>query len=395
MLLLTASAAAQDKASAEAGGDEQTATLRVRSSLVVVPVEVRDSSGRPVRNLKLEDFRVFQNGQAQKLVSLDEFGTPASTPQSTSPASVSDSKPASSAPASQLQHIIIVIDQVNTEVVDQQRGQQEFAKAIAGFNRPGVAISLVVLDRSGAHLVWGPKLGVSGLPEALHALPLKPPLTYETGKDLLRAKDPVALAIATSYGIRSLDVGYQQLAIRTTLAAFRRLASVYGGAKGRKTVLWATAGFPFSFVSGKKIEGANISLREYENTMAMVNEAQLAIYPVDIRGLNYVGLPTAEWASTEMNTFHPEVHVEIVTTAQRESISNLEQVAALTGGRAYTNRNDIGLVLEEAAGDAEHYYLLSYKPDHSLKPGYQELAVKTVHHYAHVRASNGFYVAEP
>jgi len=46
---------------AVAQGDDSQAvpTFRSESNLVVVPVEVRDSAGRPVRNLQVQDFRIL------------------------------------------------------------------------------------------------------------------------------------------------------------------------------------------------------------------------------------------------------------------------------------------------------------------------------------------------
>ncbi|HEY3129853.1 MAG TPA: VWA domain-containing protein [Acidobacteriota bacterium] len=46
----------------------------MRSNLVVVPVSVTDASGRPVRDLKAEDFRIEEEGNSQKVISLGEPG---------------------------------------------------------------------------------------------------------------------------------------------------------------------------------------------------------------------------------------------------------------------------------------------------------------------------------
>ena len=42
-------------------------TLQVDVSLVTVGVRVKDSRGRDVRGLKVEDFSVFEDGAAQKI----------------------------------------------------------------------------------------------------------------------------------------------------------------------------------------------------------------------------------------------------------------------------------------------------------------------------------------
>ena len=57
---------------------EGQAKIAVNTSLVLLPVNVTDSRGAFVPGLKLEDFRVFENGQLQKLTVFDERDTPVS-----------------------------------------------------------------------------------------------------------------------------------------------------------------------------------------------------------------------------------------------------------------------------------------------------------------------------
>ncbi|MGH9509937.1 MAG: VWA domain-containing protein [Terriglobales bacterium] len=387
-----------------AAQEGETETFRVESSLVTVPVEVRDSAGRPVRNLRLEDFRIFQNGEEQKLLSLDGVGAD-TLPVVASPPSV-DARPAKSASAPTpfpatvtrlpVQHVILVFDQVNTEVSDQERGKAQFLKALKKFSRPDLALTLFVANNAGPRLAWGPRLGTEGLAAAIAAIPARPPVTYESGKDLLRAKDAIAVAMASPHSVRTLDKAYQQAAIRTTLAAFRQIAGAYREIKGKKTLLWATAGFPFSFLSDKKTGAGGLSQREFDLAFEALNDAQIAVYPVDIRGLNIVGLPTADLPSTELGVRRPEVLMDVIATPHRESIATMEQIAEVTGGRAFVNRNELAAVLEQVASDGEHYYLLAYKLNRNgLKPGFQKLTVKTTRKTGSVRARSGFYVAGP
>jgi Ca-activated chloride channel family protein len=49
-------------------------TFRINTSLVLVPVSVTDSAGRAVKNLKLEDFTVMENGRTVALEYLGEPG---------------------------------------------------------------------------------------------------------------------------------------------------------------------------------------------------------------------------------------------------------------------------------------------------------------------------------
>jgi len=55
---------------------EGQAKIAVNTSLVLLPVNVTDSRGAFVPGLKMEDFRVFEDGQLQKLTVFDERDTP-------------------------------------------------------------------------------------------------------------------------------------------------------------------------------------------------------------------------------------------------------------------------------------------------------------------------------
>ena len=54
---------AQDKQTAKQGSD----AIKVRVRLIPVDVVATDGSGRPVANLKEEDFQVFENGREQEI----------------------------------------------------------------------------------------------------------------------------------------------------------------------------------------------------------------------------------------------------------------------------------------------------------------------------------------
>jgi Ca-activated chloride channel family protein len=49
-------------------------TFRINSNLVAVPVSVTDGNGEPVRNLKAEEFKLFEEGENQQVQSLGEPG---------------------------------------------------------------------------------------------------------------------------------------------------------------------------------------------------------------------------------------------------------------------------------------------------------------------------------
>jgi hypothetical protein len=57
--------------------------LKATSSLVVVRVVVRDAQGKPIENLKKEDFKLFDRGKEQSIEQFEVETSPAPSPRST------------------------------------------------------------------------------------------------------------------------------------------------------------------------------------------------------------------------------------------------------------------------------------------------------------------------
>jgi hypothetical protein len=108
--------------------------------------------------------------------------------------------------------------------------------------------------------------------------------------------------------------------------------------------------------------------------MQMLNTANIAVYPVDVRGLVYFG-------PNESGALHAA------------SIGTMEMVAQMTGGRAFYNRNELHRSFQEATDDSAAYYMLGYQLDTSNKvSGWRKLKVEVADERAKARARSGFFV---
>lgn len=93
-----------------------------------------------------------------------------------------------------------------------------------------------------------------------------------------------------------LDATNQQLAdfqaidrVRTTVSAIEQIAQRVSALPGRKNLVWISGGFPFSIGMEEMSPDSRAANRacndEVEHAARAVTAAQLAIYPVDARGL--------------------------------------------------------------------------------------------------------------
>ncbi len=149
-------------------------------------------------------------------------------------------------------------------------------------------------------------------------------------------------------------------------------------------MVWLTGSFPFYLDSFGSVPGDNTLRALYERAMKALNDAQISIYPVDVRGL--LNDP-AYFASTA----GPTPAGDTTSFLQDSTLNSLKNFAKMTGGRAYYGSNDLAGAIKHAAEDSSSYYLLGYYLDtHNNKPGWRKLQVVVSRKDAEVGARAGF-----
>jgi hypothetical protein len=125
----------------------------------------------------------------------------------------------------------------------------------------------------------------------------------------------------------------------------------------------------------------------YEHTWQLLNAAQIALYPLDVKGLQVVTLADASVRNPGKN------YARNMSRKQIDTQATLRTFASMTGGRAYYNSNDLAKGFREAVRDSAEYYMLGYYLDRSnTKSGWRKLAVKVQREHVEVRARSGFFV---
>jgi hypothetical protein len=125
----------------------------------------------------------------------------------------------------------------------------------------------------------------------------------------------------------------------------------------------------------------------YEHTWQLLNAAQIALYPLDVKGLQAGIVPGATVGNPGTN------YARNMSWKQMDTQSTLKTFASMTGGRAYYNSNDLVKGFRDAVRDSAQYYMLGYYLDRSnTKSGWRKLAVKVKRDHVEVRARSGFFV---
>jgi VWFA-related protein len=388
--------------------DEAKVEFHSQTVLIQVPVVVTDKSGNHVHGLNKEDFTILENGKPVTVAHFEELT--ASTTQLTSPAvragqfrnlTLNDPQPRNV--------VVIALDTVNTPFLDQAYGRRELVKFLARNMESGKVLALMLITSHGLKVVQGLTGDSTHLMQALNKVageisPIET-MSSEAQESLtgglpamfgqagdIDAADPVVGRFRefVRYGDAVEAQFVQPNAIETTMNAFLGIAWSLSGVPGRKSLIWATGGFPFAMDSPSTVPGGYLSVL-YERTMLALNEAQVSVYPVDIRGL--ANSPSfINGSSSGMGSNAPR-QISNRMWLQQSKIDTLNDFADMTGGKAFYNTNDLAGSFKRAADDASSYYMLGYYLDtKNNKPGWRKLQVKVGKKDVELRARNGFFV---
>jgi VWFA-related protein len=374
-----------------------------QTTLVEVPVVVTDKSGAHIHQLTKADFKLLEDGKEQRIASIQEI-TPASDQlavQPNAPGTVSNLRLAGQQPHS---ITVIVLDTVNTPFLDQSFARRQLIKYLADHLDSTQVLGLMVIGSKGLRVLSGlttdPAMlittlkkvgGESSAMEKFQAEAQSAAATGDPPSGLLgpipRGEEPESVIRGFILKQDAVEATYQQArSIETTLQAFLSIAWSLSGVPGRKSVVWVTGSFPFYLDSFAAVPGDNALRALYERAMKALNDAEISVYPLDVRGLlsdpTYFGEDTASAPAAAATG-----------GLQDSTLESLKNFARMTGGHAYYGNNDLGSALRHAAEDASSYYLLSYYLNNrNNKPGWRKLQVVVSRKDAEVSARAGFLV---
>lgn len=397
----------------------QTPAIKVRTGLVLIPAEVTDSKGNRVTDLQKEDFVVLENGKRQEIAMFEHVRT---KPEMMQQSEVEEGEFTNGILQHQDRVTIFVLDLLNSGLEEQREARKELIDFLSKSLNMEEPLCLIVVDGNGAWLIHNFTTDPSVLIEALNKVkselsdkdrPAKNPAEeIYRGVQGWNGKNPGANAamqesrinmLRLTFGLNAAveesrlgsvlsDVQSVGLAerIRLTLLALMEIGDAFAGIPGRKSLIWATAGFPFpmddsgAFGAGGNYQrlGDHGYRTLYERTWRALNAANIAVYPLDVSELvnpGYVsvgiGAPLPQHVATDLH------------------VANLESFADVTGGKFCERSMDARKCFDLAAGDSSDYYLLGiYDRSGAEKPGWRKLSVRTYRTGLKVRARSGYYL---
>jgi VWFA-related protein len=205
-----------------------------------------------------------------------------------------------------------------------------------------------------------------------------------TVPEYIKTGDPIFDAETEAFLKKTTELvsgEYIRRRIEATTGALEVIANHLSGVRGRKNLVWVSSGFPIDFNAGFGLETGTADV---SRAVRAINDANVAVYPVDARGL----------AGAFVN---PAARVQVANTLAtvNPAIETMQTLAEETGGWAFFNTNAIGEAIRRAVDDSRLSYVLGYYPSHGRWDGrFQEVKVKVRRSGLQVRHRKG-YLALP
>ncbi len=391
---------------------EPLSTIRISTKAVVVDVVVTDNQGRPIKGLHQQDFQLAEDGKAQDLRSFRELRGPDDpTAADLDPAPAGPPMPRAPSPNvfSTSRRMpdpgsvtMILFDMLNTPSQDQVYARQQLIKFLQ--TKPkNMQFALCTMSvGSRLRLVQGFTPDENVLVAAAKGKRISPKeVRWNTSTQGTENAVTAVSALAgdPTSGFQGLLSALQQTEVQEqvadtneragiTMDSMMLLAGYLAGIPGRKNVVWLSGSFPISITATNNSGNPAVDNPNYSSKIKRVTnllaEAQIAVYPVDVRGLttNGIGADSAGGMGGPSNMSPQDFSAGSVISpaavipqdmqamgqhaAERDT---LVQFAHATGGKAFYNSNGIRDAIATAAEQGSNYYTLSYTPANKLYDG--------------------------
>lgn len=376
-------------AAATTSGTGAVSTLRAQSNLVVLDVVVTDKNHKAVHGLKATDFQVHEAGLGQVVKSVEEHVPSTASPMPalgplpegvfTNYTQTPDNGPVN----------VLLIDRLNTPLDSQAFLHQQLVQFLKTM-KPGTRIAVFGLNRQLTYLqgfTSDPKVLLAAL-EAKKNLPGQSPLLDSAGTtkasdqmsdaSVMMGNDStgIANAIADVQQFEAQNQSFQtQLRVRYTMDAMNVLARYLSALPGRKNLIWFSGGFPISILPDGSLKDPFAAMADmsdsFRETTGLLAKAEVAVYPIDARGLQNPSLIDASQGN--MRTLrNPNVRAKASLDAAAKVTDEhmtMTQMAADTGGQAYVNTNGLADAVGKAIENGSSYYTITYTPADLKKDG--------------------------
>ena len=405
IVLFTAAALGQTPSPTPPRGDEEV--VKISTNLVQVDVTVTDKKGNVVRDLKPEDFEIYENGKKRPVTAFSFISSVKERAKEAKPqpGSIAVPEPPPTLRPDQVRRTVaLIVDDLSLSFESTYHTRRALKKFVDEQMQEG---DLVAIIRTGAgvgalqqftadkrmlyaaiekvkwNMVGNSNVGAFAPLQGAQPEPMPTP---EPGR-----------GIRTPEGIqREFDDARANYFTVGTLGAVDYVVRGLAELPGRKSVVLFSEGFALTNVDAIGFRQGSPIFSALRRLIDLANRSSVVVYSIDPRGLVYTGITAAD----DTSGYSPEQIRETESGRSSqifESQSGLQYLARETGGFAVVNNNDIAAGVRRVMDD-QSYYLIGYEPgDETFDPvtrRYNRIDVRVLRKDLNVRYRSGFFNIE-
>lgn len=371
---------------------DQDDVVRITTNLVQIDAVVT-KDGKPVADLKAEDFEIFEDGKRQSITS---FAYVSNTPRTTEPGSTPAAERDKSVPFTPLKRddtrrtLAIVIDDLGLSAASMSDVRRQLRKFVAEKLQPH---DLVAIIRTGGQV--GALQQFTNDKRVLNRAvdQLRWNLCSRVGIDVL----PPTLA---TFGVTNPDSSCGGGSFFTTMGALRVVLDALAELPGRKAMMvlsdslpTETQDFPFFRYDSEPVSESSLRSMALQRIAEKAIRSSVVIYSIDTQGLQPVGPTAADRSSANLRMTGHDASNSLMAARARllfQRQAGGEIIARQTGGFQIKNSNDYKFerVLEEQSG----YYLIGYRPtEETFNKKFHRISAKVKRSGMTLRTRYGFF----
>jgi VWFA-related protein len=350
----------------QAGSQQSAPAIRATTELVLVNVVARDKKGNLIRDLKREDFTVFEDGQKQQVSSFDfenieglalaGHTTPATGTEGAVAPTADASAPAQPVLEARDRRLIVLFFDFSAMEPDQiDRAVDAAKKYVNSKMQPADLIAIVSLSTN-------MRLDLDFTDNKSKILSMLNAYNSDSGQGFDNGTTGSSEGAAeTSGAFTADDTDFNTFSADRKLLALQSLVQSVGKLSQKKSLIYFSNGISQSGVDNQS------ALRA---ASAAAVKANVAIYPIDVRGLQ--ALPAggeAQNASLHGQSAYTGASILNDLNSNAATQETLSTLAADTGGKAFFDSNDFSGVFSQVQKDTSAYYILGYTSSNHLKDG--------------------------
>jgi VWFA-related protein len=395
-------------------------SVQAQSTLVVVDVTAADDKHNPIHQLTSADFTILEDGQPQKVKVFEEHsaGAPAPLPALPKlyPGAFTNYSPAP--PRGALN--ILLFDKLNTPITAQGYVRDQVLKYLKEApSGTRIAIFALTTDLKMLQgftsdpellrsMVEGKKNKFSGSPLMNNQVdgdnPGDDDPELKAVSDSLNSTGPNAATILAN--LQQFEAEQQSLQLRMrqiyTLNALNQLARYMSNLPGRKNLIWFSGSFPINILPDGDLQNpfTNVDSAddEFRQTVDMLSRNQVAVYPIDARGLVVAPMYNASstgssYAKSPRAFGNADAKWNQKTDSEHDT---MYKMADETGGKAFVNTNGLTEAVATAIEAGSNYYTVAYSPaNENWNGNFRRIQVKADRPGATLSYRRGYYADDP